>query len=49
MSDDGLKSKATALISRLGHRDRTMWFAMWRSFVRESIYNRRDGVSIKAR
>eukprot|EP01046_Picozoa_sp_COSAG06_P051291 COSAG06_NODE_8338_length_2199_cov_9.724978_1_plen_188_part_10 len=39
MGDDGLKAKATALISRLGHRDRTMWFAMWRSYVRESIYN----------
>ena len=49
LSDDGLKAKATALISRLGHRDRTMWFAMWRSFARESIYNRRDRVIMKAR
>ena len=47
MEDDGLKSKATALISRLGHRDRTMWFAMWRSYVRESIYNRRDKVQLE--
>jgi hypothetical protein len=47
MDDDGLKSKATALISRLGHRDRAMWFAMWRSFVRESIYNRRDKVQLE--
>ena len=47
MEDDGLKSKATALISRLGHRDRAMWFAMWRSYVRESIYNRRDAVQLE--
>lgn len=47
LEDDGLKAKATALISRLGHRDRAMWFAMWRSFVRESVYNRRDKVQIE--
>ena len=46
-TDADLKAKATALIARLGHRDRAMYFAMWRTFARESIYTRRDKVALE--
>jgi hypothetical protein len=44
ITDADAKKRAMMFLQRLGHRSITMWFAMWQSFTKDSIYNRRDKV-----
>ena len=49
LSNDSLQSKAKSFVAQMGFRSRSVWFDMWKQFVRDTIWDRRNAWSLEAR
>eukprot|EP01052_Picozoa_sp_SAG31_P013625 SAG31_NODE_824_length_11760_cov_17.390790_1_plen_478_part_00 len=49
LSNNSLQLKAKAFVAQMGFRSRSVWFDMWKQFVRDSVWDRRNAWSLSAR